>query len=458
MRIADTQSVSIVGAGMAGTLLALFLARRGLRVDLYEKRPRSGPGRAPSLEPADAALGERARHALRRAGLLNSIDRMATPMRGRLIHDRAGELTLQPYSPGGSLALYSTPRQRLREALLDAALDTGRLRVHYGHRLEAVDWSARTATFSVTHEAQTASGLRAPFEVLIGADGPASRVRREMEKCTGEVSENAVLDAGYKQFSIPSGEATSDRMDRAALHIWPRGGYMMLAFPGPDGGFAALLFLPREGDQRMPWGFRELDSPVRRRAFMAANFPDAAPLMPAMEAEFSDGPVGLMGTVRCPRWHCAGSALLIGDAAHAVVPFHGQGVNAAFEDCEALLDLMETGHEDWESLFRSFQEARKQNTDALAEMSLEAYQTVRESVRHRDFLLRKAVERELQRRHPERFEARYSLVMFRRVPYAEAWRRGQVQAEILDELLRGRHNLSEVDMDRAARLICERLP
>jgi kynurenine 3-monooxygenase len=232
---------------------------------------------------------------------------------------------------------------------------------------------------------------------------------------------------------------------------------MMVAFAGPDGSFTTDLFLPLKGDHMMIWGFEELDSWTRQSAFMDANFPDIAPLMPHLEEEFRENPVGLMGTVRCERWHHRGKVSLIGDAAHAMVPFHGQGVNSALEDCTTLDAILEENPPDWESAFEALQDRRKANTDAIADMALDAYHTMRDSVRHRDFLLRKALERELELRHPGRFVARYSLVMFHRIPYTEAYRRGRVQTEILDELLAGKQALAEVDLSHAATLVNERL-
>jgi kynurenine 3-monooxygenase len=190
---------------------------------------------------------------------------------------------------------------------------------------------------------------------------------------------------------------------------------------------------------------------------MAFNFPDASPLIPELEAEFRDRAVGLMGTIRCSRWHVGGDALLLGDAAHTIVPFHGQGVNAAFEDCTALMEILDGGATEWETAFSQLQQARKDDADAMADMALDAYRTIRDSVRQPDFLLRKALERELERRHPGLFVSRYALVMFHRLPYAEAHRRGYVQADILDELLRGKHQLTEIDLVLAARLVSERL-
>jgi kynurenine 3-monooxygenase len=207
----------------------------------------------------------------------------------------------------------------------------------------------------------------------------------------------------------------------------------------------------------MPWGFAELDSWVRQQAFMDFNFPDAAPLIPELAREFRDNPIGRMGTIRCSHWHVGGLGSLIGDAAHTFVPFHGQGVNAAFEDCTALMEIIDSGVDDWETAFAQLQHARQPNADAISDMALDAFRTMRDSVRHREFMLRKALERELERRHAGVFIPRYSLVMFHRIPYVEAHRRGVIQAEILHELLEGKHALTEVDLGRAAELIEERL-
>jgi kynurenine 3-monooxygenase len=227
--------------------------------------------------------------------------------------------------------------------------------------------------------------------------------------------------------------------------------------PDIDGSFSAMLFLPRKGDHRMPWGFAELDSWTRQEAFMAFNFPDVTPLIPGLEREFSEHPVGQMGTIRCSCWHVAGLGLLIGDAAHTIVPFHGQGVNAAFEDCTALMEIIDGGADTWDAAFSQLQHARQANAEAIADMALDAFRTMRDSVRHREFMLRKALERELERLHPGVFIPRYSLVMFHRVPYVEAYRRGRVQAEILDELLAGKQELTEVDLGKAAELVRDRL-
>jgi kynurenine 3-monooxygenase len=449
MRIRDTGKVTIVGAGMSGTLLAILLARRGFETELFERHADPRLGSAPNANPRTLALGERGRYALRLAGLEQTVGTIVTRMSGRMIHDRAGQTTLQPYGAHDYEALYSISRERLNQCLLDAAEATGKVRIRFGRKLETVDWDSRRLTFEGSAER--------PFEVLFGTDGAGSRVRKAMQNVPGLRIGQDLLDAGWKGLSMPARDDGKPPLDPGALHVWPRGGYMMIAMPDIDGSFAAMLFLPRTGDHRIPWGFAELDSWIRQDAFMAFNFPDAAPLIPELEAEFRDHSVGLMGTIRCSRWHVGGDALLLGDAAHTIVPFHGQGVNAAFEDCTALMEILDGGATEWATAFSQLQQARKDDADAMADMALDAYRTIRDSVRQPDFLLRKALERELERRHPGLFVSRYALVMFHRLPYAEAHRRGRVQAEILDNLLRSKHELTEIDLDLAARLVSERL-
>jgi kynurenine 3-monooxygenase len=449
MSIRETRKITIIGGGMSGALLAILLAQRGMASELFERAPDPRRGAPLALGPAVLSLGERGRHALRAAGMEDAVGKLVTAMHGRMIHDRRGATTLQPYGIHEYEALYSISRERLVHCLLDAAEATGKVCIRFGQKLEAVDWDAGTLSLDDAGEMR--------FEVLFGADGAGSRVRRSMRQSGDLETREELLDAGYKRLAIPAGPDGQPPLDPHALHVWPRGGYMMVAMPDVDGSFAAMLFLPRRGDHRMPWGFAELDSWTRQKAFMNFNFPDISPMIPRLEQEFRDNPVGQMGTIRCSHWHVGGKALLIGDAAHTIVPFHGQGVNAAFEDCTALMEIIDNGVDDWETAFSQLQHARQPNAEAIADMALDAFRTMRDSVRHREFMLRKALERELEQRHAGVFIPRYSLVMFHRVPYTEALRRGRIQTEILDELLAGKQQLTEVDLGRAAELIQDRL-
>lgn len=441
--------LTLVGAGMAGTLLAVLLAKRGFRIELFERNPDPRHGGAPAGRSVNLALGERGRHALRLAGLLEEVDEFAIPMRGRMLHDLDGATRLQPYGKDESEVIFSVHRARLNECLLNAAEAVEGVRIHFDHRLEDIDWDENRASFAragedgpVTHD----------FEAIIGADGAGSAVRRAMSGAADLGVSEELLATGYKELTIPAAADGSHRLDPNALHIWPRGGFMLIGLANADGSFTMTLFLDNESHDSTP-GFDQLrDWPAQRR-FMYDNFADAVAMMPELKSEFRDNPVGLLGTIRCRQWHLGGQALLIGDAAHAVVPFHGQGVNAAFEDCVELIDCIGDGEPGWEEIFCDLQNRRLDNANAIADMALENYEIMRESVRHEGFLLRKALEHELERRHPNYFIARYSLVMFHRIPYAEAYRRGEIQAEILDELLANATSLEDVDYARAADII-----
>lgn len=458
MSATPDKQVTIIGAGMAGTLLALLLAKRGYAVALFERNPDPRRGDAPAGRSVNLALGERGRHALKTAGLLEEVDAFSIPMRGRMLHDLDGSTRLQPYGKDESEVIYSVHRARLNECLLNAADALSNVRIHFSHRLERVDWDAGLAHFSGHGEiTQTAH----EYNVLIGTDGAGSALRRCMSEEADLGVQEELLKTGYKELTIPAGANGEHQLDPNALHIWPRGGFMLIGLANADGSFTMTLFLDNQSgkngaDDGMP-GFDQLSDWPAQRAFMTEHFPDAVPLMPKLQAEFRDNPIGLLGTIRCRRWHLDGRALLIGDAAHAIVPFHGQGVNAAFEDCEALMDCLDEQPGKWAKAFARLQDIRLDNANAIADMALENYEIMRESVRHEGFLLRKALEHELERRHPDHFVARYSLVMFHRVPYAEAYRRGEIQAGILDELLADASSLDDVDYDRAAELIRARL-
>lgn len=444
----NQSDVSIIGAGMAGILLAVLLAQRGYRIALFERHPDPRLGGAPAGRSVNLALGERGRHALEQAGLLDEVDAFSIPMRGRMIHDLDGNTRLQPYGSRESEVIYSVHRAKLNVCLLEAASGYGEISIHFDHALSDIDWASRRLFFE--------NGESRAFRTIIGADGGGSVVRRCMsDRADLGVSEE-LLQTGYKELTIPAGTDGAHQLDPNALHIWPRGGFMLIGLANDDGSFTMTLFMDNQARDDMP-GFDQLADWPAQEAFMTENFADAVALMPALQQEFATNPVGILGTIRCRHWHLAGDALLIGDAAHAVVPFHGQGVNAAFEDCVALMECLENGSSDWEPVYARLQERRIDNANAIADMAIENYEIMREAVRHEGFMLRKALEHELERRHPGRFIARYSLVMFHRVPYAEAYRRGEIQAGILDELLKGASSLDEVDFDRAAELIGSQL-
>jgi kynurenine 3-monooxygenase len=444
------ETVGIVGAGPTGALLAILLKRRGMAVTIYESRS------DPRGEPTDAgrsinlALADRGTHALAQAGLLDDIRRLVVPMRGRFVHQADGSSGLQPYGRLPNEVIYSISRRELNNVLLDAAIGAG-VDVRFEHRLEGADPLAGIAR---VRDLRRGLDLEIPMRPLIGADGAGSLLRRRLAAQGVLESEDAPLEHAYKELSIPAGPGGAAPLEREALHIWPRGGYMLIALPNQDGSFTATLFLPLQGIS----SFAALRSPQAIDEFLSANFPDTRALMPDCVAEFQRHPTGFLGTVHARTWQVAGAAALIGDAAHAIVPFHGQGMNCCFEDCLEFDACLE-GASSWEAVFAEFYTRRKPNADAIAEMALENYLEMRELVADPHFRLQHSLALELERRYPQRFIPRYSMVMFHHeIPYLTAQERGRIQAQILAELTRKAESLADVDYARAERLVEASLP
>jgi kynurenine 3-monooxygenase len=440
------ERVRIVGAGPTGALLAILLRRRGLGVTIYESRPDPRGAPPESGRSINLALADRGIAALRRVGVFAGVSDRLVPMSGRLIHDLRGTTSLQPYGMRPDEVIYSISRHGLGEALLDLAIREHGVEVHFEHRLEAVDFATGVAHLRDLRRERIET---VPMRPLLACDGAGSRLRREMQAAGLIAASEQALDHGYKELSIPGGAGGEYRMLKNALHIWPRGEHMLIALPNDDASFTATLFLPNTGAV----SFASLSGPAQIESFLTENFPDVVPLMPDRIAEFLTHPTGFLGTVYADPWAVGGQAAIIGDAAHAIVPFHGQGMNCCLEDClefDACLD----GRTDWENCFREFHARRKPNTDAIASMALENYLEMRSHVADAGFRLRSALALELERRFPQRFIPRYSMVMFHHeIPYATALSRGRVQARLLEELTAGRAALADVDFARAEREI-----
>jgi kynurenine 3-monooxygenase len=438
----ETPEITLVGAGLAGSLLAIFLAKRGYRVTVLERRPDPRKTGASAGRSINLALANRGIAALKEVGVMESLRSALIPMAGRMLHDEEGRLRLVPYGNKPHEVIYSVSRAGLNALLLDVAEATGRVSVRFGKTVGGVDFASRHVL-----------PQRIPYDVLIGTDGSASAVRASILERTGGRLDEEPLGHGYKELSIPAAAGGRFRMEKNALHIWPRGEYMLIALPNLDGTFTATLFLPNQGDE----SFQALTTPEAVRGFFERRFADAIPLLPRLVEDFFGNPTGHLETIRCEPWSFEDHALVLGDAAHAIVPFHGQGMNAAFEDCGALDRYLEDPDRPWNEVFAKFEERRRPNTDAIADMALENYVEMRSTVREPKFQLKKDLAFRLEERHPGRFIPRYSMVMFHTIPYAEAKRRGAIQEEILDELTIGATSVDEVDLARADRLIAERL-
>jgi len=444
-----TERLVIMGAGLAGALLATLLARRGIAVEVFERRadPRRvgyEGGRSINL-----ALAERGRHALASAGLGETIMRHAVMMRGRMVHFAEGHTQLQRYGLDDSEVIWSIHRGRLNLDLLDAAEAAG-ARLHFGQRLERVDFE--TQRFSLCDEAD-GSRREQSFGALVGADGAGSAVRAALSRVIELDERFEPLDHGYKELEIPPAADGDFRIEPNALHIWPRGGYMCIALPNSERTFTVTLFLPNTGAHP---SFDTLGSAGAVQAFFDAQFADAVPLIPDLQKDFLANPLGQLGTLRLGRWHLDRRAVLIGDAAHAMVPFHGQGMNCAFEDCVALAAALEARGDAAEA-FAAFEALRKPNADAIQQMALENYVEMRDRVDDADFLLQRELELTLARRHPGRFVPRYGMVTFRRTPYATALARGTLQRAILVAATAGCSRLADVDLASADAAVLSQL-
>ncbi len=444
----DTPEITLVGAGLAGSLLAIFLARRGYRVTLLERRldPRKTAAPTSAGRSINLALANRGISALEEVGVMESLRSELIPMAGRMLHDEEGRLKLVPYGNKPHEVIYSVSRAGLNALLLDAAEATGRVSIRFGETVGGVDFANRKVLPQAT-----------PYDVLIGTDGSASAVRAAILERTGGRLDEEPLGHGYKELTIPAaaggGGGSQWRMEKNALHIWPRGEYMLIALPNVDGSFTATLFLPNQGEE----SFQALTTPHAVHALFERRFADAIPLMPRLTEDFFGNPTGHLETIRCEPWSFEDQALVLGDAAHAIVPFHGQGMNAAFEDCSAFDQSLRDPDRPWNEVFAEFEKRRRPNTDAIADMALENYVEMRSTVREPKFQLKKDLSFRLEERHPGRFIPRYSMVMFHTIPYAEAKRRGAIQEGILDELTSKAASVDEVDLARADRLIAERL-
>jgi kynurenine 3-monooxygenase len=443
--------ITIVGAGLVGALLGTLLGQRGFAVTLFERRP--DPRKAGFLggRSINLALAERGWHGLRLAGLAETLRPLAVMMRGRMVHALDGSTNLQRYGRDDSEVIWSINRGRLNMTLLDAAEAAG-ARIQFDQRLAAVDWA--TSTLQFCDEAGTDREHVAP--TVIGADGAGSALRTAMAQTIDLRERFEPLDHGYKELEIPPQPGAQPRfaMERNALHIWPRGNYMCIALPNAEGSFTVTLFLPNAGDP----SFATVNSAAAARALFVRDFADTVPLIPDLEHDFMHNPTGLLGTLYLEHWHLHGRALLVGDAAHAIVPFHGQGMNCGFEDAVELAELLHNGANDTNATFAEFERRRKPNADAIAAMALENYVEMRDSVADAHFLLMRALERKLAERHPGHFVPRYWMVTFSRLPYATAFARGEIQSALLRELTSGKTGLDQVDFALADRLINERLP
>ncbi len=440
------QRIHIIGAGLAGALLAILLVRRGHSVRVFEKRPDPRRAGYEGGRSINLALAYRGLYVLQQAGLDAAVMPQTVMMRGRMVHDAHGGENFLRYGKDDSEVIWSIHRGRLNVALIDAAEAEG-VQIEFDARIGDIDLEAGRFTL------QDGTGTRVEhFERLIGADGAGSAVRQAMAAAGSVNARTESLGHHYKELEIRPADDGGFRLDGNSLHIWPRGGFMCIALPNTERTFTVTLFLPASGET----GFEHIRSPQDARAFFHQHFPDALALIADFEHDWTHHPESPLSTLYLDRWHHRDTAVLVGDAAHAMVPFHGQGMNCAFEDCLALCQAIDAEAE-WDAAIARYQRERQANAAAIQAMALENYIEMRDRVDDADFLLQRALERELAARHPERFVPRYSMVSFRRTPYAMARARGETQREILQTLCAGKSDIAQIDFALASELVHRRL-
>ena len=432
--------VVIVGAGQAGALLAIYLARQGHDVTVFESRPDLRRVDIDAGRSINLALATRGIVPLVDVGVIERVDAITIPMKGRMIH-AIGDPTpdLQRYGTKPHEVIHSVSRSDLNGILLDAAEATGRVMFNFDARLDDVDFDESVLRFK--------DGTTTPFGVVFGADGAGSRVRQAMLAQTGDGHTAATewLDHDYKELTLPAAVDGGFQLDPNALHIWPRGQFMLIALANPEGDFTVTLFAPKDD-------FAKLTTTEAVTAFFDQHFADFAELVPDLTKQFFENPTGPLGTMRATGWSLDDRAVIVGDAAHAIVPFHGQGMNLAMESVRALDRHLRMSPQDIGNAFRAFEQERKPDADAIADMALDNYIEMRSGVLDPDYLAKRKLALELEQRHPDHLSPRYNMVMFSTMPYAEAKARSVRQAEMLTDLL-----AKGADADQAAALV-ETLP
>lgn len=447
------EHIHVIGAGLVGSLMSVMLGQRGYKVTVFEYRADTRLHTVDSGRSINLALSSRGIAALTKAGLMSEVEKLLIPMKGRMLHLADGKTEFMPYGQREHEVIYSVSRRDLNMLLVDQAENSSQVKVQFETKLDGIDFEKQTlSTVDILNGKLTCE----PFELIIGSDGAGSKTRRLLMPVNGGTSTSDFLDHDYKELEIPAaaGDGRSRfQIEPNALHVWPRGKFMLIALPNQDGSFTVTLFLPKKG----PESFQALEDPDNLKPFFEKYFPDAIQLIPDLAEDFESNPTGRLGTVRCEKWYHESQALIIGDASHAIVPFHGQGMNSGLEDCLELDRLLDQYHDDWAVVLPEFDRIRRPNANAIADMALENYVTMRSSVIDPKFQLKKELGFELERRFPDRFIPRYSIVMFHLIPYREALDRGEAQQAILDELVADKATIDEIDFQLAESLVLEKL-
>jgi len=428
----------LIGAGLAGPLLATYLAKQGYSVEIFERRPDMRKESISAGRSINLALSIRGNHALKEVGLYDKIKSNTIPMKGRMIHGLNGGIHLQPYGQKENEVIFSVSRAHLNMELMTLAEETGNVTIRFNHQLLSADLEQNKLLFQLSDSLEK---IEWSFNRVIGCDGSASILRKSIVEKADIQYVKKPLGHGYKELTIPPMKSGKFQIEPNALHIWPRGNHMLIALPNNDYSFTCTLFFPMIGKT----SFETVKTEKDIFDLFQSQFPDAIKLIPNLVEDFQKNPIGDLASVYCKPWHLGDKALLIGDAAHAVAPFFGQGMNASFQDCSTLAKLVGQNENDWNTIFNTFSSTQVENGHAIADMALENYLEMRDHVNDPEYKKRRNIELKLERMFPGQFIPRYSMVSFHQIPYAEVYQRGEKQFKIISDVLKADPSGQSID-------------
>lgn len=424
-----SKSVNIIGAGLVGSLLSIYLAKRGYKIDLFERRPDMRTANIYAGKSINLALSDRGWKGLKGVGIADEIKKIAIPMYARAIHHKDGSTVHQPYGKDNQ-AIYSVSRAEINMRLMDLAEQQENVKIHFNERCTSIDRANLEAHFENSETKKTTSSKS---DLMFGSDGAfaASRLNMQLSSDRFEYNQH-YISAGYKELIIPPGPNGEFLLEKNALHIWPRGSFMMIALPNLDGNFTCTLFFPFEGEK----SFAAIKTREQIQKFFEEEFPDAVPLMPTLVDDYMNNPVSSLVTVKCFPWTFDNKVGLIGDAAHAIVPFFGQGMNCGFEDCVVLNDLIDKHKEDWTKIFPEYESLRKPDGDAIADLAIANFVEMRDRTADPKFILQKKIEANFSSKHPDKWIPLYSMVTYSpHIRYSTALKEGQKQEVIMQKIM-----------------------
>ena len=424
MPLKTKENISLIGAGLSGPVMATYLSSLGFSTDIYESRSDMRTNSTSAGRSINLALSARGIKALKDIGVYEKIKPTLIPMSGRMIHDGNGDVHLQPYGQKKNEVIYSVPRSNLNKTLMDYAESTNNVNFNFDHELQDIDLKRLKLRFQ---------DRNIPFSRILGSDGASSKVREFISKNSDASFLKKPLGHGYKELTIPPDSNGKFQLDSNSLHIWPRGEFMLIALPNFDRSFTGTLFLPMEGDN----SFSYLNSEKKVLEFFKKYFPDTLQLISDLPGEYQKRPVGKLGSIYCSKWHYNDRAAIFGDAAHTIVPFFGQGMNASLQDCTVMYSFVKKYDDNWNKIFTKFSEKQIPNGHAIADMALENYIEMRYSVNDPKYKIKRELEFDLENKFWDRFVPRYSMVSFHELPYSEVYRRGEVQSKLMYSFIKG---------------------